>query len=221
MSNEKILIIDDWKKICSIMAQALELLGYKVAIAVNGEEGLKQLEQQAFDLILLDLKMPEMDGLTFLQQAIRIYPQMKIIIISAHGTVDNAVEAMKLGTIDFIQKPFTPQELRDLVRRVLDRETISSQPESEYRTAFELAKYFKNKERFEEAIVQVKRAIGLDPSQSEAFNLLGELQEKLGDDTEAFKNYRIALNLVPSNRSARNNSIRVMQSPQSRQTWLY
>ncbi|BAU63867.1 sigma-54 dependent transcriptional regulator, TPR domain [Stanieria sp. NIES-3757] len=221
MSNEKILIIDDWKKICSIMAQALEPLGYTVAIAVNGEEGLRQLEQQTFDLILLDLRMPGMDGLTFLQQAIRLYPHVKIIIISAHGRVDNAVEAMKLGAIDFIQKPFTPQELRDIVRRVLERETISSKRELEYRTAFELAKQLKNKEQFEEAIVQVKRAIHLNPSQAEAFNLLGELQEKLGDVTKALQNYRIALNLDSAYQSARNNSIRVLQSPQSRQIWLY
>ncbi|MEQ8539623.1 MAG: response regulator [Coleofasciculus sp. D1-CHI-01] len=112
MNNVKILIVDDEKNIRLTIAQSLDPLGYQVATADNGEDALLQLKVQEYDLILLDLKMPGMNGLEVLRRAIEIYPDIKIIIISAHGTIEDAVEAMKLGAVDFLQKPFTPKERR-------------------------------------------------------------------------------------------------------------
>lgn len=219
MANAKILVVDDQKNIRLTVAQSLEPLGYEVKKAVNGEDGIKQLEAEEVDLVLLDLKMPGMGGVEFLKRAITLYPNLQVIIISAHGTVDNAVEAMKLGAIDFIQKPFTPDELRETVDRVLNRETVSAKEESEYHTALELARHFTSIRQFDKAMAQVKKAIGLEPNQAEAFNLLGELQEAMGEIQEAQKSYRAANDLDRTYQPAKDNLARITQSTKLRFSW--
>ncbi len=102
----RILIADDEKNIRFTMTHALERSGYEIAAAVNGEGALKRLEAAEFDLLLLDLRMPGMDGMEVLREAAERYPGTRLVIVTAHGTVENAVEAVKLGAADFIQKPF-------------------------------------------------------------------------------------------------------------------
>ena len=216
MNNANILIVDDEKNIRLTIAQSLDPLGYQVATADNGEDALLQLQAQEYDLILLDLKMPGMNGLEVLRRAIEIHPEIKVIIISAHGTIEHAVEAMKLGAVDFLQKPFTPKELRDLVFQVLEIESSSTNELSSYKKEINIAKKWQRKRQFEKAIVHIKQAIGLDPSLPDAFNMLGELQEIEGELLEALKNYRVALDLDPTYKPAQANLKRATQSPKSR-----
>ncbi|MDY7016117.1 MAG: response regulator [Cyanobacteriota bacterium] len=216
MASEKILVVDDEKNIRLTVAQALEPLGYRVKTAFNGEDALMQLEAEPYDLILCDLKMPGMDGMQLLSKAVELYPEIAIAMISAHGTVDNAVEAMKLGAVDFLQKPFTPRELRDLVDRVFRRKNLESEPGSDYELALEAAKQGANKRQFEQAVERAKKAIAIDPSRPEAFNFLGELQEMLGDKEEGLKNYRVAVGIDPAYEPARNNLSRATREPRSR-----
>jgi DNA-binding response OmpR family regulator len=119
-------------------------------------------------------------------------------MITAYGTIESAVEAMKLGAVDFIQKPFSPEEIRELVSRVMDREKLDEQKTADYGTSIELAKRSIGNRHFAAAIEHVCRAIFLDPTRPEAFNLLGALLETQGDRMEAQKNYRAALSLDPS-----------------------
>jgi DNA-binding response OmpR family regulator len=121
-----------------------------------------------------------------------------MIIITAYGTVESAVEAMKLGAADFIQKPFAPEEIRGLVSRVMDREKIDERKAVDYGTSIELAKRCIGERHFDAAIEHVRKAISLDPGRPEAFNLLGALMEIRGDRIEAQKNYRAALSLDAS-----------------------
>ena len=216
MNNANILIVDDEKNIRLTIAQSLDPLGYQVATADNGEDALLQLQAQEYDLILLDLKMPGMNGLEVLRRAIEIHPEIKVIIISAHGTIEHAVEAMKLGAVDFLQKPFTPKELRDLVFQVLEIESSSTNELSSYKKEINIAKKWQRKRQFKKAIVHIKQAIGLDPSLPDAFNMLGELQEIEGELLEALKNYRVALDLDPTYKPAQANLKRATQSPKSR-----
>ncbi|MDJ0637067.1 MAG: response regulator [Xenococcaceae cyanobacterium MO_188.B29] len=205
MSKAKILVVDDEKNIRRTVTMALESLDYFVHTAFDGKDALVQLEGDEYDLILTDLKMPGMNGMELLQQAIANYPNIKIVLISAHGTIDNAVEAMKLGAVDFLQKPFTPKELREVVYNVLERETISKKQESEFDRAFGIAKDNASKRQFDRAVVSIKQAIGCDPSRPEAFVLLGKLQETLGETKEAIKNYRVAIDLDPTYQPAQDN----------------
>ena len=205
MSKAKILIVDDEKNIRLTVTHALESLDYYVHTAFDGKDGMVQLEGDTYDLLLVDLKMPGMDGMEFLAKAIAKYPDIQIIIISAHGTVDNAVEAMKLGAVDFLQKPFTPKELRNTVYNVLERENLSKKKESEFEQSFAQAKHYASKRQFDRAISFTKQAIGSDPSSAEVFNFLGELQETIGLRAEALKNYRVAIDLDPTYQPAKDN----------------
>lgn len=205
MDMRSILIVDDEKNIRFTLSQAMETLGMKPDTAVNGEEALHLLEEKNYDLILLDLKMPGMDGMDVLHRLRKIRPEILVIIITAYGTIESAVEAIKYGAVDFIQKPFVPDEIRELVSRVLDREKIELRDREEYRTYSELAKRSINERRFEAAIAHLHKAIAIDPCRPEAFNLLGALLEIRGDFLSAQKNYRAALSLDPTYKPAADN----------------
>ena len=214
MSQKKILVVDDDKNIRRTVSMALESLDYYVHTAFDGKDAMVQLTGDKYDLIITDLKMPGMDGIKLLQEAIAQYPKIKIVLISAHGTVDNAVEAMKLGALDFLQKPFTPKELRNLVYNVL--ETEPAENKSEYKSSLKSAKNFARKRDFDRAIAEAKKAVGSDPSKPEAFNLLGQLQETLGNFNSAIKNYRVAIDLDPTYQPAKDNLDRVTSNSSQR-----
>ncbi len=198
MKAKPILIVDDEKNICLTLSQALEILEVETDTALNGEEALTKLENKEFGLILLDLRMPGMDGMEVLRRVREIRPDIRIIILTAYGTIESAVEAIKLGAVDFIQKPFSAEEIRELVSRVIDREKIDEQKATGYASLIELAKRCIGDRHFDAAVVHIRHAISLDPSRPEAFNLLGALMEIKGDRLEAQKNYRAALSLDPS-----------------------
>ncbi len=198
MKGRSVLIVDDEKNILLTLSQSLEVLQLETDTATNGEEALAKLKEKDFGLILLDLSMPGMDGMEVLRQVREIRPDIRIIMISAYGTIEVAVEAMKLGAVDFIQKPFSPEEVRALVSRVLDRENLDERKVADYGASIELAKKSIGNRHFDAAIEHARKAIFLDPARPEAFNLLGALTEIQGDREEAQKNYRAALSLDPS-----------------------
>lgn len=117
----KILIVDDERNIRLTIRRCLESEEMLIDDAINGEEALVKLEASSYDLLLLDLKLPGMNGMEVLKQVRKAYPALKVVIISAHGTIQTAVEALKAGAADFIEKPFTPVELRELVQAVLEK----------------------------------------------------------------------------------------------------
>ena len=198
MKGKSVLIVDDEKNILLTLSQSLVVLQLETDTAMNGEEALAKLKKKEFGLILLDIRMPGMDGMEVLRKVREIRPDIGIIMISAYGTIELAVEAMKLGAVDFIQKPFSPEEVRALVSRVLDREKLDGQKVADYGSSIELAKKSIGNRHFDAAIEHARKAIFLDPSRPEAFNLLGALLEIRGDRIEAQKNYRAALSLDPS-----------------------
>jgi DNA-binding NtrC family response regulator len=120
----KILVIEDDSKIRNILKEILTEKDHEVDEAGDGLEGLKKLEQGNFDLCLCDIKMPKMDGLEVLEKAKNNSIQTNFIIISAHGTIDIAVEAVKKGAFDFLQKPFDLGRLEITLRNALDKSTL-------------------------------------------------------------------------------------------------
>jgi len=121
VKKSRVLVVDDEKNIRLTIAQALEKLQVEVDNAINGEEALQKIKQDDYRLVLLDLKLPGLDGVEVLRRLRGFNQKIKVLIITAHGTVENAVEAMKLGAVDFIQKPFTPDEIRSFVAKALAR----------------------------------------------------------------------------------------------------
>jgi DNA-binding NtrC family response regulator len=124
MKNPNILIIDDEDIVRVGCQRILKPQGYDVSTARNGIDGLRLIEDAPFDLVLTDLKMPDMDGIEVLRRVKEGWPDTEVIMITGYGTVDTAVNAMKLGAFDYIEKPFTPDSLTFLVSRALERKSL-------------------------------------------------------------------------------------------------
>src|SRR6195952_1009818 len=122
MSN--ILIIDDEKAIRKTLSEILSYEGYKIEEAADGEEGLKKFNSTTYDVVLCDIKMPKMDGLEFLEKAREINSDVPIIVISGHGNIETAVEAVKKGAFDYISKPPDLNRLLITLRNALDKTTL-------------------------------------------------------------------------------------------------
>jgi two-component system nitrogen regulation response regulator NtrX len=120
----KILVIEDDSKIRSILKEILEEKDHDVEEASDGQEGFKKLESGTFDLCLCDIKMPKMDGLEVLEKTKEAGIPTNFIVISAHGTIDVAVEAVKKGAFDFLQKPFDLGRLEITLRNALDKSSL-------------------------------------------------------------------------------------------------
>jgi nitrogen regulation protein NR(I) len=117
--KKQILVVDDEANLRRVLAAQLSRDGYEVHTAPDGEAGLTVLRDHHIDLVITDLRMPKMDGLELLRQALRTDPQLPVVILTAHGTVDNAVEALKTGAFDYITKPFDQAEVRTIVKKAL------------------------------------------------------------------------------------------------------
>jgi len=122
MSN--ILIIDDEKAIRKTLSEILSYEGYKIDEAADGEEGLKKLREKEFDVILCDIKMPKVDGIEFLEKSKDINGDTPIIMISGHGTIETAVEAVKKGAYDYISKPPDLNRLLITIRNAMDKNQL-------------------------------------------------------------------------------------------------
>jgi two-component system response regulator PilR (NtrC family) len=120
-------IIDDEPVIHDVLSELLTSEGYDVELSSSGEEGLQKHPLRAFDLILLDLLMPGMDGLEVLKSIKKIDPKAVIIIITAYASVESAIEAMKIGAYDYIQKPFKHEELLLTIKRALDHKSLQEE----------------------------------------------------------------------------------------------
>ncbi len=119
-----ILIIDDEKSIRNVLRDILQHEGYQVEEAADGEQGIKMFQSKNFDLVLCDIKMPKMDGMEVLQQIMAINSEVPVIMISGHGTIENAVDAVKKGAYDFISKPPDLNRLLITLRNALDKNTL-------------------------------------------------------------------------------------------------
>lgn len=120
MSKGKILVIDDEDIVRTSCSRTLVPEGYEVNLVKNGFDGLSLLEQRPVDLVLTDLKMPEIDGIEVLRRIKDKWPQIEVIIITGYQTVDTAVKSIKLGAFDYLEKPFTPDSLIASVAKAFD-----------------------------------------------------------------------------------------------------
>ena len=163
MTNHAILVVDDQETHRDLCRSALVGAGFTVETAASGAEALAQLRAGAFGLVITDQLMPGMSGLDLLREIRRLHPRLPVIIVTAYGTVDTAVDAMKAGASDFIQKPFTPDELLLVVRRVLERQDLME----EVRTL---------RERIAEPY-RFERIVSQSPKMTEIFEMIRHLAD--------------------------------------------
>src|SRR3954451_3649823 len=121
----RILVADDEPGLREFLVDSLALDDHVVVPAPDGKAAARRLDERGFDLVITDLKMPGLDGMALLRKVRAEQPEVEVIVMTAHGTVDNAVEAMKLGAFEYLQKPISgPDELRLLVGRGVERREL-------------------------------------------------------------------------------------------------
>lgn len=125
MAFRNVLIVDDEEAMRHLLAVILKERGYEVRAVANGEDALKELAARDYDLVLSDVRMPRMDGLTLLKKALEAQPGLTFIVMSAYGTHEAAIEAMKAGAYDYVSKPFRPDEVVLVLRKAEERERLA------------------------------------------------------------------------------------------------
>ncbi len=143
MDKKTILIVEDDLRVGESLSLLFERKGFQVLLASNGREGLQLFRQETVDLVITDLVMPKMDGLELLEAVKGLRPETEVIVISAQGTIEKAVQAMKLGAFDFIEKPINPRVLSLLAERALEKQTLILQ-NRDLRSQLEDRFHFKN-----------------------------------------------------------------------------
>lgn len=212
MDKPSILIVDDDHAILTTLRKALETFAYAIDTADTGSLACKMIERNSYDCFLLDLRLPDLDGLEILRR----YNLRNVIMITAHGNVENAVSAMKLGCVDYLSKPFDLDVIRATVNNVLMRKNLAYEQGLQYESLLELTKLDIQNRQYTQAIGKIKQALEIKPNSSEAYNLLGALHEVMDDLNLALTAYKQALNIDPSNDYARENLNRLRDLDNSR-----
>ena len=125
----RILVADDNQKLCEILNNVLSERGYNVEIANDGKTAVEKAHQEYFDIVLTDLRMPKLDGIEVLKNIKEISPTTTVIIVTAYGTVENAVEAMRIGAFDYVLKPFSAEEIDIKIKRAIETQRLTQNNE--------------------------------------------------------------------------------------------
>ena len=128
MENKgRILIIEDEKSMREVLRILLEEEGYEITAASNGVEGMEYLGGDIFDLVVTDIKMPKADGFEVLKKVKELSPSTLVIMITAFGSTESTIEAMKLGAYDYIHKPFKIDEIRLIIQKAFERKNLGEE----------------------------------------------------------------------------------------------
>lgn len=127
-TNPKVLIIEDDRNIATGLQKAMRANGYEVAVQARGDDGLAQALAESYDVVITDLKLPGIEGLDLVRQLHQAKPKLPIILITAHGTTETAIEATKWGAFDYVPKPFEVEELLDLIAKAIESSRLMSEP---------------------------------------------------------------------------------------------
>jgi DNA-binding NtrC family response regulator len=115
MSEEKVLLVDDEQDFLKALSERMQAKGLQITSATSGEEAIKAVGDEFFDAVVLDMKMPGLDGIETLKKIKKVNPDVQVILLTGHATVDKGIEAMKLGAMDFLEKP---AEISSLMEKI-------------------------------------------------------------------------------------------------------
>ena len=186
-----ILVADDERNIRTNLATLLESAGYVVDVARDGEEALDICKQRHPDIAFVDLHMPKLPGLEVLAQIRALSPKTVVVIITAYGSAASAVEAMKLGAVDFLEKPFEPKIIGILAEEILFRREM--QPGASFDDLMHLADLARERNAVLEARSYLKVAMSRALDRPEPYYWLGYLWEAKGDPKQAIRYYYMAV----------------------------
>lgn len=190
-AKPQMLVADDERNIRKTLAMVLEAAGYVVAQARDGQEALELCRQSHPDIAFVDLHMPKIEGLEVLGRIRVLSPKTAVVIITAYGSAANAVEAMKLGAVDFIEKPFDPKTIGILAEEILLRQRLESA--RTFDDLMHLAELARERKAAIEARAYLKAAMSRAFDRPEPYYWLGFLSEGEGDVKRAAQYYYMAV----------------------------
>jgi two-component system response regulator AtoC len=155
-----VLVVDDEESMRHLLSVILTDRGYEVRAVSNGEDALRELSSRDYDLVLSDVRMPRMDGLVLLRRALELHPELTFIVMSAYGTHDTAIEAMKAGAYDYVSKPFKPDEVVLVLRKAEERLRLSRENRrlrSELARGFRIENFVGASPSLQEMLRQVRK----------------------------------------------------------------
>jgi len=129
--TEKILLVDDEKDFLEALSQRISIRGIDVSSTTSAKKAIKKIEAESYDAIILDLQMPEMDGLEVLKTIKKLKPELQIIVLTGHATVKKAIEAMKLGALDLIEKPADLDTIMEKIKKAQIKKLILVEKKTE------------------------------------------------------------------------------------------
>jgi DNA-binding response OmpR family regulator len=210
--DARILIVDDERNVRLMYRAALENM-FAVDEAVSGAKAMEMFAAHNYDMAVLDLRMPGMDGLDLLAQMNEANIRTPVVIITAYGDVPDAVNAMKLGAIDFLQKPLTPDQLRRVVADVLERHKPEGReaPPHDFDYFLRSVKRSINLRDFAAAKRNIVKALELNHESPQALNLCGVMFEMREDYDQAKRYYGQAIKLDSHFEPAQQNMRRIFE----------
>lgn len=206
-SHARILVVDDERNIRKNLTLVLEAAGYAVDAAADGEEALNKSRDHQYEVAFVDLQMPKMGGLELLRYLRSVSADTAVVILTAYGSVSRAVDAMELGAVDFLEKPFDPKIIQLLVEEILLRKRLGSQGSVD--ELLHLAELARERHAFVEARAYLKTALLRDVTQPEPYYWLGYLSEAEGDARQAAHYYYLALDASQTFEPAREAPVRL------------
>jgi len=160
MAVESILIADDEPLVQDLLREVLKKAGYQVTLVKDGYSALRKIKERFFDILITDVRMPKLDGLTLLKKVKECSPSTSVIVITAYGSIDNAVEAMKQGACDYLTKPILPDQIKVAIQKV-----------SQYRNLLRENRYLKSEI---EHLYKGSQLIGESPSMREVYRMIAK-----------------------------------------------
>ncbi|HEY9062224.1 MAG TPA: response regulator [Pseudobacteroides sp.] len=186
---KKVLIVDDTKNIRELLTKCLKIEGYDVKTANDGNGAMEIFLQEAFDLAFLDIKMPHLSGTEVLKKIREIGIKTPVIIITAYATVKNAFECTHMGAVAYLQKPFTPEKIRNVLSDLNEGNTVGE--EESYSDFLTNAHKLIQDNLFSEAVYLLKKALSENPLDAEVYLLLSKANKGLGFNIDAEKYFKI------------------------------
>jgi len=124
MAGEKVLLVDDDSEFTDVLSERMATRGLKVDTAANGLDAIKKVSESSYDAIVLDLAMPELDGIETLKILLNKQPELQVILLTGHATVEKGVEAVRLGAIDFLEKPADLTQLLEKIKKARNQKML-------------------------------------------------------------------------------------------------
>lgn len=184
---KKALVVDDTKNIRLLLEKTLQVEGFAVETASSGTEALNNLREKSYDLVFLDIKLPEISGTEVLKKIRAEGNNTPVIIITAYPTVKNAIDCIQLGAITYLQKPFTADRLKNTLKQFNFDNSSPSPSSGKTEEIYEAVKKLFNESNYDKAISLLSELLAANPTDAMTYKLLAKAYKRLGDDDNANK----------------------------------